>query len=97
MNTSTSLALLPDFFRSILWSYDITRLDPSRDRKAIIVQALNYGDLEHWRWLIRAYGRAGIQEMLHALPMTELRPRVRRLVMLLFGIDTFFHASRSTH
>ncbi len=89
--------LVPDFFRPILWSYDVRRLDPLRDRKTIIVQALNYGDLEHWRWLVATYGREGVTEVLHDLPATELRPRVLRLVMLVFGIDAFFHASRSAH
>lgn len=89
--------LLPDFFRPLLWSYDIRRIDPQRDRKTIIVQALNYGDLEHWQWLVRTYGREGVRAVLQALPATELRSRVRRLVMLIFSIDAFSHASRSAH
>lgn len=97
MEETQHIRPLPDFFRPILWSYGAGGLDPARDRKTIVVQALNYGDLEHWRWLIGAYGREGIQEILRTLPATELRPRVRRLVALVFGIDAFSHAPRSAH
>jgi len=97
MDNSVVSVSLPDFFRPLLWSYDVGRIDVQRDKRTIIVQALNYGDLEHWRWLIKAYGREGIRETLRTLPVTELRPRVQRLVMLIFGIDVFPYASRSTH
>lgn len=97
MDTSASSVSLPDFFRPILWSYDIRRIDVARDRKAIIVQALNYGDLEHWRWLVHTYGKEEIRKVLAGLPMTEFRSRVRRLIILVFSIDAFSHAPRSAY
>lgn len=86
---------IPAFFYPLLWSYDTKRLDSERDKKTIIVQALNYGDLIHWRWLIDHYGRREMRNFLTTLAETELRPRVRRLVQLLFDIDHFNHALRS--
>jgi len=91
------VASLPEFFRPILWSYDMRQIDIWRDKKTIIVQSLNYGDLEHWQWLVRTYGREEIKKLLAEIPITEFRPRVRRLIMLIFGIEVFSHASRSTH
>lgn len=90
----TSNQTLPSFFHPLLWSYDTARIDVQRDQKTIIVQALNYGDLIHWRWILNTYGSAQIQQVLGMLPESELRPRVRKLVMLVFGINTFGHARR---
>jgi hypothetical protein len=42
---------VPEIFRPILWSYDFDRIDPVKHRKTLIVQAINYGSLAHWRWL----------------------------------------------
>lgn len=88
---------LPDIFRPILWSYDFNRIDPLKDRRTIVVQAVNYGTLAHWRWLNERYGRDGVRQVLSAVPVTELRPRARRLAALVFGIDQFNYAPRSTH
>ena len=88
---------LPAFFRPLLWSYDISRVDLQRDRKVIMVNTLNYGDLKHWRWLVSFYGADEVREMITRLPATELRDRVRRLVELLFNIHQLNHASRGTH
>jgi hypothetical protein len=44
-------SILPETFRPLLWSYDFARIDPLKHKKTIIIQALNYGTLAHWRWL----------------------------------------------
>ena len=88
---------LPSFFHPLLWSYDASRIDLERDKKAIIVNALNYGDLKHWRWLVSFYGKNEVQKVIVHIPETEFRLRVRPLIALLFTIDTFNHAPRSTH
>ena len=88
---------LPSFFHPLLWSYDISRIDLERDKKTIIINALNYGDLKHWQWLVSFYGANGVREIITHIPETELRPRVRRLVALMFNIDEFNHARRGTH
>jgi len=88
---------LPETFRPLLWSYDFSRIDPLRHKKTIIVQALNYGTLAQWRWLVESYGRAGVQNVVSNIPASELRPRSRRLASLLLGVERFNYAPRGTH
>ena len=88
---------LPDIFRPILWSYDFNRIDPLKHQKTIVVQAVNYGTLAHWRWLKERYGRDGVRQVLSAIPATEIRPRARRLASLVFGVEQFNYAPRGTH
>jgi hypothetical protein len=88
---------LPETFRPILWSYDFSRIDPQRHKKTIIVQALNYGTLAHWRWLVQSYGREGVRDVLTHVPASEIKPRSLRLASLVFGVERFNYAPRGTH
>jgi len=88
---------LPDIFKPILWSYDFDRIDPVKNEKTIIVQAINYGTLAHWRWLRERYGRVAVCHVLSTVPATEIRPRARWLASLVFGVDQFNYAPRGTH
>jgi hypothetical protein len=64
----------------LLWSYNFDRIDPQGQKKTVIVQAINYGTIEHWRWLIRNYGREGVRDILGRVPATEIKPLSLRLV-----------------
>ncbi len=88
---------LPVFFKPLLWSYDFSRIDLENDKKTIIVRAINYGDLSHWRWIVHYYGLHEVRKVLTVLPETEIRPRVRKLAELLFGGIEFSHAPRGSH
>ena len=74
---------LPDMFRPILWSYDFNRIDPLKHQKTIVVQAVNYGTLAHWRWLKERYGRDGASRGLMALSR-----RTRRAVIALRPVSS---------
>lgn len=87
---------LPETFRPILWSYDFDRIDPAKHQKTIIVQAINYGTLAHWRWLRETYGRDAVRRVLCTVPATEIRSRARGLAALMFGVDQFNYAPRGT-
>jgi hypothetical protein len=76
----------PETLRPLLWSYDFSRIDLEGHRKMIIVQVLNYGTFNQWRWLIETYGREAVPAVLQQIPATEIKPRTRRLVALVFGI-----------
>jgi hypothetical protein len=54
--------VVPETLRPLFWSYDFSKIDPLRHKKTIIVQVLNYGNLDQWRWLLRTYGRDGLQD-----------------------------------
>jgi hypothetical protein len=88
---------LPETFRTLLWSYDFSRIDPLKHKKTIIVQALNYGTLAHWRWLVQCYGCEGVRNVLTHIPASEIKPRSLRLASLVFGIERFNYAPRGTH
>ena len=88
---------LPETFRPILWSYDFSRIDPLKHKKTIIVQALNYGTLAHWRWLVHSYGREGVRDVLTHVPASEIKPRSLRLASLVFGVEHFNYVPRGTH
>ena len=88
---------LPESFRPLLWSYDFDRLNPQKNRKTIILQAINYGTLTHWLWLNRVYGFDSVRKVLTTVPATENKPRTRQLAALVFGIDQFNYAPRGTH
>ena len=86
--------MVPENFKPLLWSYDFSKIDAERDKKTIIINTINYGDLPHWRWLIAVYGKEGVSAVLKSLPATELRPRARRLAELIFQV-IITHVSRS--
>ena len=88
---------LPETFRPLLWSYDFSRIDPLKHKKTIILQALNYGTLAHWRWLVQSYGREGVRDVLTHVPASEIKPRSLRLASLVFDVERFNYAPRGTH
>ena len=70
---------LPESFRPFFWSYDFEKLDPDDNKKTIIIQVINYGDMKQWAWLSRYYGLDMIKEILSSLPINEIKPRTREL------------------
>ena len=84
MNDVSTRTQLPSFFQPILWSYNFSALDTETHKKVIIVNTINYGDLTHWRWIIEYYGKEAIREFLETLPVSEFRPRARRLAEIVF-------------
>lgn len=85
---------LPKMFKPLLWSYIFSKIEPEKDKKTIIVNTINYGDLIHWRWLVTFYGKQVVRKILKQIVDTEIRPPVRRLASLLFSIENFNHVSR---
>ena len=83
---------LPDNLRPFFWSYRFEALETAKDEKTIIVQLINYGNLGHWRWLVREYGAAEVKRVLQSIPATEIKPRTRVLASLIFSITTWRHA-----
>lgn len=87
--------LLPDYFKPILWSYNISKINLDKYKKFIIVNTINYGDLKHWRWILKYYGKSQIQEILANSYSTEFRPRALKLALLVFSLKDYKYASRS--
>lgn len=88
---------LPGYFQPILWSYDFKQIDCEKDKQTIIVNAINYGDLEHWRWIKSSYGLDGVHTVLAKVPQTQIRDKVKPLVEILFSFNNWNYALRSSH
>lgn len=87
---------LPEFFKPLFWSYNFVDIDPKKNKRLIVVNTINYGDLNHWRWLARIYRKEGVKSVLETIPASELRPRARRLAALLFDVKNFNYAPRGS-
>ena len=86
---------LPKDFKWLFWGYDFKSINPFKNKRLIIVNTLNYGNLRQWKWLVRMYGRKNLQEIIKLIPESEFRKQVVKLIKLLFGIKKFKYASRS--
>ena len=86
--------VLPDFFRPIMWSYDFSKIDAKKDKKMIVINTINYGDLRHWKWLKDSYGLREIQKIVGGVRATELRPPALKLASILFLIKDLRYAPR---
>lgn len=85
---------LPKFFEDILWSYDFASINPDKDKKLIIINAINYGNFDHWRWLALHYGKGAIKEILEKSLATEIRPQARKLASIIFSVKKFNYVPR---
>lgn len=90
-------AKLPAMFRSLLWSYRFEEMDPEAHRDELIVNTMNYGDLRHWRWLIRYYGLGRIRRVLQRRAETEFTPESRNLARVVFSVKRFRRARGRAH
>jgi hypothetical protein len=53
--------MIPPYIQPFLWSYDISKLDISRDKKRIITNVLNLGSSEATEWLFKTYSRQDLK------------------------------------
>jgi len=86
---------IPEYFKPILWSYDMSHMDLRKAKRTIIIHAINYGDIKHWRWIMHYYGKDRVREVLETVPATSFRPHVQKLAALVFGVKKFNYALRS--
>lgn len=85
---------LPEFFKPLMWSYDFSKIDPDQQKKTIIINTINYGNLNHWKWIISRYGTKIIQDVLTNIPASEVRPQALKLASIIFSIKNFNYAPR---
>ena len=80
---------LPEMFRPILWSYRFQDIDSELHQEDIIINTINYGRLEHWRWMIEHYGKEKIRSILERGLVTEFDRHSRNLAKLVFSVSSF--------
>jgi hypothetical protein len=83
---------IPEIFRPLLWSLRWSDLDAQEDNEDIIVSAINEGTLDHWRWLIKTYGKARVRHVLENRLASEFHPESRNLAKVIFSVSKFRHA-----
>lgn len=79
-------------FRPLLWSLRWNDIDVEKDKEDIIINVVNEGVLDHWRWLIKIYGREVIREVLLRRPASEFHPESRELARVMFDLPPLRHA-----
>ncbi len=55
--------MIPSFVHPFLWSYDVEKLDLSRNKKRIITNVLNLGTTRATDWLFEVYDKETIKKM----------------------------------
>lgn len=85
---------LPKNFKLLLWSYNFSRIDPEEDIERIIINTINYGNWEHWQWIINYYGQKRVKEVIENTPISEFRKRALKLISLLLNIKKMKYVSR---
>lgn len=55
---------LPHFLKPVLYSYDMEKLDKSKDQRIIIGQILNIGTKEMTDWLFENYSKKAIKDFI---------------------------------
>ena len=85
---------LPKSFKYLLWSYNFSKIDPQRDKERIIINTINYGNWEHWKWIVKNYGKETIKRIIENTPKSEFRERALMLICLLLKIKKVKYVSR---
>lgn len=86
---------IPSAMRPLFWSYEFEKLDPEKDKRLIIMQVINYGNWEDWKWLLKNYGREEIKKAIQDAPASSFRPQALKLITLLLEAAEPKYASRS--
>jgi hypothetical protein len=90
-----SMNQLPNSFKPILWSYDFEKIDPQNDKKTVVVNTINYGSLDHWKWIKDFYGEKEIRNLLENIPRTEFRKEALGVASILFKVTKHNDQPRS--
>ena len=81
----------PESFRSLLWSLRWSDIDINEDKEDIVVNTINEGSLEQWRWLITTYGKDGVRRVLQERLISEFHPESGNLAKIVFSLSNFRH------
>ncbi|MDI6785154.1 MAG: hypothetical protein QMD92_00435 [bacterium] len=66
---------LPTNLKGILWSKDINKIDPKKDKSYIIHQIFAYGGWEHLKWVFKNYSQDQIKNTFIKHPAKDYSER----------------------
>ena len=87
---------IPENIKPLVWYVNSRSLDVNKDKNDIILNVVNEGTMEQWRWLANTYGKDEIKSILQQRLATELHPESRNLAEILFDVKQY-HAPRSAN
>jgi len=83
---------LPETLRPLLWGLAWDKINIIDDKADIILNVVNEGNIDQWKWLIATYGKDEIRHVLQTRLRTEFHPESRALAELVFSIPSFHNA-----
>lgn len=66
---------IPPSVRATLWSYDMAKIDPARDKMLIIRHVLNYGTEDAVKWVRTQYTNDELVEAVSSSIASEWSPK----------------------
>lgn len=78
--------MLPKEVRTVLWSYDLKKIDPEKHQKTIVAQVLNWGSKKATDWLFRHYGKKQVAQIARQIPRGAWHKKSLALWSLVLGI-----------
>jgi len=55
--------MIPKYVKTFLWSYDLKKIEPKKDKKIIISNVLNLGTIKATQWIFKQYGKEEIKNV----------------------------------
>ena len=87
----------PPSFRPLLWSFKWSAIDTQKDKEDIIVNTINEGTIEQWKWLIATYGTKTVRHVLKKRLASEFHSESRHLATVVFSLPSLRYARKGTH
>lgn len=78
--------MLPRYLQHCLWSYDIKKLNPDKDKKIIITSVLNLGSSKATSWLFHKYSPKEIKQTIKESNKGNWNKKSLNLWRLVFSI-----------
>ena len=88
---------IPEWFQKLYWWGNSSKIDARRNQRVVVVQTINQGNLDQWKWLVQTYGKNELREMIRNIPVSEFRRGALKLISLLLGISKMNYASRNDY
>jgi len=89
--------ILPKSVQSVLWSYDVNKVDLELHKKLIIAQVLNFGIKEATDWLFQTYNFDEIRKVSETIPSGQWDRKSLALWSLYLNIKPSSKLERVLH
>ncbi|MBI2465337.1 hypothetical protein HYV64_04305 [Candidatus Shapirobacteria bacterium] len=79
--------MLPKSVKSVLWSYDTSKIDLDLHKKLIVSSVLNFGNYKATNWLFYKYGKKQVAKIAKRIPVLQWNVKSLNYWSLLLGIN----------